>query len=123
MNSQDNKNISKKGIVLNDNVDLEWLNGIEPKFHGNMIKFDVNLKLNKVAVGMDLHASTQEEMGNNPDLLGGWIQLNNGVIEYDSTLNIPYNLKLGTHGDTMREIVDEDLIGKINNVVFEWVIL
>lgn len=123
MNNQDNREVSKLGIVLKDNVDLAWLNNLEPKFHGKMVKFDVNLKLNRVSVGMDVHSNTQPEMGDRQDLLGGWINLDNGLIEYDSTLNIEQNNKLGTHGDTMREIVDENLIERINNVLFSWVIL
>lgn len=123
MNSQNNKNVDKLGIVLTDNVDLEWIKNVQPQFFEGRIKFDVNLKLNKVALGMSVHSYTQKEMGDNKDLFGGWIYFKNGFIEYDSTLNIETNKELGTHGDTLREIVDENLIEQINNVLFAWVIL
>jgi hypothetical protein len=123
MNSQNNKNLSRLGIILTDNVDLEWLRNIEPNFHGNRVKFDVNIKLNKVAVGMDVHSNTLPEMGPTSDLLGGAVYTESGMLEYDSSLNIPINQKMNSHGDTMREIIDKDTIDKINNILLSWIIL
>ncbi|MEG1831610.1 MAG: hypothetical protein RR204_07335, partial [Raoultibacter sp.] len=123
MNSQSNKGLDRLGIILTDNIDLEWLQNIEPNFHGNRVKFDVNISLNKVAVGMDVHSNTLPEMGSIDQLLGGFIYTKTGMLEYESTLNIPTNEQLGSHGDTMREIVDADTIAAINNVLLSWVVL
>jgi hypothetical protein len=32
MNSQNNKNLSRLGIILTDNINLEWLQDVEPKW-------------------------------------------------------------------------------------------
>ncbi|MDR2672418.1 MAG: hypothetical protein LBC35_03855 [Coriobacteriales bacterium] len=123
MNSQNNKNINKLGIVLTDNANLEWLREIDPHYHYPDIKFDVNIKMNKVSIGMITHKCTCVEMGDNTDLLGGFIELETGKIRYESNLNIPLNKKLGSHGDTLREIVDKEWIEKINTTLFSWITL
>lgn len=121
MNNMDAKNISALGIVLTDNVDLDWLRSVEPRFYSDYIKFVVNLKTNKVCVGMDIHRNCEREMGDASDLRGGNIYFDDGHIVYTSTLNVPANVKIGEFGDTPRIMTNPELIKQVNNILFAWV--
>lgn len=52
----------RRGKILNDNVGLDELKNIQPKFFPDFIKFVINPKINKVSVGMAVHASCLPEM-------------------------------------------------------------
>lgn len=63
--------IERRGVILTDNVDIDWLKSLEPQFFSDFIKFVVNPKTNKVCIGMSVHACCMPEMGDNKELLGG----------------------------------------------------
>lgn len=113
----------KFGLVLTDNVDMNWLRQLEPRHFEDYVKFVVNPKTNQVCVGMQVHRNCDPAMGNEDDLLGGNIFFDDSHIEYESTLNVQRNLALGTWGDTPRVVANEDLIQQIDNVLKAWVIL
>ena len=111
-----------RGLVLKDNVDLEFLKNLEPQFFSDYIKFVVNLEINQVCVGMSLHASSLISVPENKDnLLGGNIFFEDGHIEYNSTLNVNINTKNKKFKGNPRIITDQNLINRINLVLFAWV--
>ena len=112
--------------MLTDNVDLEWLKGITPKYHNEFCKFIVDTKANKVIVGMDIHADGTHFTGyeNMDYIFGGNIYFNDGHVVYESTLNIDKNLKAtNPNFEDPRITVDKDLIEQINSTLLRWVIL
>jgi hypothetical protein len=125
MNNIDPVITNSRGIVLTDNVNLSWLRLVTPKFHPNYIKFVINIKTNKVCVGLDVHKDAQVILSDSDEpLFGGNIYFNDGSIIYESTLNVSKNIKSGwfkTHPGNPRIITDPKLIESINNVLLTWV--
>ena len=114
------------GILLTDNVDLNWIKSITPKYHNEFSKFIVDTKTNKVVVGMDIHADGTHFTGyeNMDAIFGGNIYFDDGHIVYESTLNIDKNLKAKSPNfEDPRIILDKDLIELINSTLLSWVIL
>jgi hypothetical protein len=126
MNLQD-RNVDRRGIVLTDNVNLEFLKSLTPRYNSEFCKFVVNTALNKVAVGMDIHAQTDINNGDEENIFGGNIFFEDGHIVYESTLNIYHNMRSQFFKKNRREnpnpriITDPDLILIINNCLLSWV--
>lgn len=113
----------KLGLILTDNVDMSWLEKLEPRHFEDYVKFVVNPTTNQVCVGMQVHRNCDPAMGSEHELLGGNIFFSDSHIEYESTLNVQENLSVGSWGDTPRVVTDEGLIERIDNVLKAWVIL
>ena len=129
----------QRGLILTDNVDLAWLNSLTPRYHNEYVKFVVDMKNNKVAVGMDVHADAKMILGVPEEYLYGGNIYTDGHIVYQSTLNVQKNLiiqakrskkgilglfsKSGNRVKNMRIITDKETIAYINTVLLEWVIL
>lgn len=122
MNNLDTE-VGKLGVILTDNVNLEWLKNLSPRHFDDYVKFVVNPQTNQVCVGMQVHRNCSEQMGPEEELLGGNIFFDDGHIEYESTLNVKRNLDAGKWGDTPRVITDENLIQQVDNVLKAWVVL
>ena len=126
MNTMDPIITSDRGIILTDNVNLEWLRELTPMFHPNFVKFVINKENNKVAVGMNVHKDAQILLGANSEenIYGGNIFLKDGSIVYESTLNVDKNIKskwFKKHPGNPRIITDPELIAEINSVLLAWV--
>ena len=63
MNNIDNKVTDQRGIILTDNVDLNWVNSLTPRYHKEYVKFVVDVANNKVVIGMDVHADAEILLG------------------------------------------------------------
>lgn len=128
------------GILLTDNVDMDWLKSLTPRYHPDMCKFVINTETTRVAVGMDVHADAEMLLQNGKgasDLLGGNIFFDDGHIEYESTLNITRNLEIREKAKPKglaklfrkkedisanpRIITDKDTIEQINAILFSWI--
>ena len=128
-------NTTDRGILLTENITMDDLKNITPRFHPDYIKFVVNVETNKVCVGMFNHADACVILGDQDDLYGGNIFFNDGNIIYTSTLNIKKNIKLKEfkrklgldykHIDdnkhNPRIIEDKELISMINSILFSWI--
>ena len=110
-------------ITLTDNVNMEWLKSVTPRYFDEYIKFVVNVRTNRVFVGMDVHSDCVGWDDDESDFFGGNIFFEDGHIEYESTLNVIENERLGTESDDLRIITDVDFIERINAVLLSWVIL
>ena len=133
MNQMSNKVTDQRGIILTDNVDLDWLNSLTPRFHSDYVKFVVDTKTNRVVVGMDVHADAQALLGAEENTLYGGNIYKDGTIVYSSTLNVDKSLsakkKTGLFqrlfhsekSDNPRIVTNKDLIDEINAVLFAWV--
>ena len=137
MNQIDNVVKDQRGIILTDNVDLEWINSLTPRYHKEYVKFVVDMQNNKVVIGMDVHADAEMLLGTSVDYLYGGNIFQDGHIVYQSTLNVDKNIRLqhetkqkGPFGfltknkqrsDNMRIITDKETIAYINTVLLEWV--
>ena len=133
MNQISSKVTDQRGIILTDNVDLNWLNSLTPRFHSDYVKFVVDTKTNRVVVGMDVHADAQVLLGADEETLFGGNIYRDGTIVYSSTLNVEKSLnaekKTGffqrlfhsEKNDNPRIITDKDLIAEINAILFAWV--
>ena len=115
-----------------------FLNSLSPRYHKDYVKFVVDMKNNKVVVGMDVHADAEILLDAGiEDIYGGNIY-RDGHIVYQSTLNVEKNLKIkaekkqktGLFGlfrkkeeetDNMRIITDKETIDYINTVLLSWV--
>lgn len=111
----------RRGHILDKNVDLDYLKNIKPQFFPDFVKFVINLKTNKINVGMAVHACCLPQMGNNEDLIGGNIFFDDGHVVYESTLNV--NKGKEHDPSNRRIIVDADSVEKFNNILFSWVSL
>ncbi len=139
MNCMSNVISDQRGIVLTDNVDLEWVNSLTPRYHKEYVKFVVDMKNNKVVIGMDVHADAEILLGTPTEYLYGGNIYPDGHIVYQSTLNVDKNLKIvnkdkktgllglfrgkGKTPENMRIITDKETIAYINTVLLEWVLL
>ena len=133
MNQMSNKVTDQRGIILTDNVDLDWLNSLTPRFHSDYVKFVVDTKTNRVVVGMDVHADAQALLNADEDTLYGGNIYRDGSIVYSSTLNVDKSLsaepkpslfhRLFHSGDSNnpRIVTNKELIEQINAVLFAWV--
>lgn len=127
MNNIEVNNIDRRGIILTDNVNLDFLKSLSPRYNEDFCKFVVNKSLNKVAVGMDIHAQTDINNGDEENIFGGNIFFDDGHIEYESTLNIYHNLKSKFFkknrkiNPNPRIITDPELIAIINSCLLSWV--
>lgn len=137
MNNMDNHVTDQRGVILTDNVDLNWINSLHPRYHKEYVKFVVDMANNKVVIGMDVHADAQVLLGTEEEYLYGGNIYTDGHIVYQSTLNVEKNLKLekqekkgGLLGlfrkkdisnENMRIITDKETIQYINTVLMAWV--
>lgn len=123
MNSQSPKT-DHRGILLTDNVDMDWLKSIEPRYFPDFVKFTIDRAKNQVCVGMEVHKNCCLcDDGNTNDIYGGNIYFEDGRIVYSSTLNIEKNMKAGQRPENMRIIEDPAMIELIDSVLKAWVIL
>ena len=109
----------RRGIILEKNVNLEWIRNFEPKYFPDYIKFVVNPKTNKVNIGMSVHACCLPQMGPADELYGGNIYFCDGHIVYQSTLNV--NKGKEHDANNRRIITDKETIDLINSVLLAWV--
>ena len=138
MNNISNVVNDQRGIILTDNVDLKWVNSLTPRYHKEYVKFVVDMKNNKVVIGMDVHADAEVLLDSDVEYLYGGNIYPDGHVVYQSTLNVAHNLKLlenkkkkgGLFGfiikkekapDNMRIITDKETIDYINTVLLSWI--
>ncbi len=122
MNNIDTE-VGKFGVILTDNVNIEWLKSLTPRHFEDYVKFVVNPSTNQICVGMQIHRDCTAQMGNEDELLGGNIFFDDSHVEYESTLNVQRNLAAGQWGDTPRVSTAPDIVEQIDNVLKAWVIL
>lgn len=123
MNNVDNSNIPRYGVLLTDNVDADWLRACSPRYFDDYIKFTVDPPNNKVVIGMQVHRNGRALLeSEEKDLLGGNIFFDDMHIEYESGLNEPINLEVGTDSDDLRIVTNEDVKERIDNVIKAWVL-
>lgn len=109
----------RRGIILNNNVGLEDLKAFKPRFFPDFIKFVINPKLNKVNIGMAVHAACLPEMGDKEDLIGGNIFFDDGHVVWESTLNI--NKGKDHDPNNRRIVIDKESIEQFNLILNAWV--
>ena len=118
---------SKKGILLTDVVDMEWIKSVTPRFYNDYIKFVVDFELEYLYVGMDFHADCVpgeiDPAERDRRFRGGNLYFDDGHIVYESTLNIQGNLTLGGTFDDIRIVSDAETIERINAIFNKWVVL
>ena len=121
MKNYDKINImeERRGIILNNNVGLEDLKAFKPRFFPDFIKFVINPKLNKVNIGMAVHAACLPEMGDKEDLIGGNIFFDDGHVVWESTLNI--NKGKDHDPNNRRIVIDKESIEQFNLILNAWV--
>ena len=116
----------KRGILLNDTVDLDWIRSVTPRFYEQYIKFVVDFDQEQVYVGMDFHADCVpgdiDPEERNRRFRGGNLYFDDGRIVYESTLNVQGNLALGGAFDDIRIVSDADTVSRIDAVLDRWVV-
>ena len=119
----------RRGIVLTDNVDLDFLKAIKPRYNEDFCKFTIHKAQNRVCVGMDIHAQCDLNNGEEAEIYGGNIFFEDGHIEYESTLNIYHNIRSKFYKTHRKEypnpriILDPELIEEINACLLAWISL
>ena len=125
--NQMSPNTDRRGILLTDNVDMDFLKRIDPRYNEDYCKFTIHKALNKVCVGMDIHAQCEINNGEEEELYGGNIFFDDGHIEYESTLNIYHNMRSKYYKSNRktypnpRIIMDPGLIELINACLLDWI--
>lgn len=114
-------NINDRGIILTDNVDIDWLKKLEPQFFPDYIKFVINPESNRVCVGMEVHRDCEVNMGNIDDLYGGNIFFENSEVIYESTLNISHNKSIRKFRGNPRIINDEETVQMLDAILKSWI--
>lgn len=117
MNTDSNILPDKRGILLTDTIDFNWICSLEPQYFDDFCKFAINTETGEMVIGQSLHSSAKAFLGSDESVLyGGNIFFEDGHVEYDSTLNIDKQ-RGGTQG---RVINDPNVIDYLNNILFQW---
>jgi len=113
--------ISSRGIILTDNVNIDWLKALTPQYFSDYIKFVIDVETTRVCVGMEIHRDCEVSFDTNLDNLYGGNLYFDGHIIYESTLNVSKNKeKKGFRGNP-RIITDEKDIEMLNAILFSWI--
>lgn len=125
MNQMDNENIPMQGIVLTDNVNMEWIKSLEPQYNPGFCKFVINIDSNRIAVGMDYHRDAETLLSNTgiEPLYGGNLFFD-GTVVYESTLNQDRNVKskwFKKHPGNPRIITDPEVVEMLNSRLHSWI--
>lgn len=93
------------------------------RYTDDFIKFAVNVRTNKVWVGMEIYADAIADFQDYDSYHGGNIFFEDGHIVYESTLNVEKNEAIGVVSDNLRVIEDESLVERVNAVLLAWALL
>ena len=127
MNNVEPKADPKRGILLTDVVDMDWLRSVLPRFYNDYIKFVVDFDARQLYVGMDFHADcVPGDIGpeeRNRRFRGGNLYFSDGSVVYESTLNVAGNVALGGTYDDIRIVEDAETIARIDAILHSWVVM
>ena len=104
-------------------MSMEEVKAFAENWYGTMIKGTVDVSQNKVALGGDYHIESGELLthhgSKSEDVWGFNIRFEedtNGVLEFDSMVNIKPSL-----GNKSRGITDENIVKKAESVIKSWI--
>ena len=111
--------------ILDHKIDLEEVKKLADFWYGTMIKGTVDIELGRVALGGDYHIESSEILTNSgskfENVWGFNIRFeenSNGVLEFDSMVNIKPNLD-----NRSRNIINEEVIKKAAEIIHKFIVL
>lgn len=109
--------------ILDHKITIEEVKKLAEFWYGTMIKGAVDIEGGRVALGGDYHIEDSElltSMGSKfEDVWGFNIRFEetpNGVLEFDSMVNIKPNL-----GNRSRNIADTEIIRKATEIIYKFI--
>lgn len=113
--------ISNRGIILSENVDIEWLRSLNPQYFNDYIKFVIDVDNNRICVGMEIHRDCEITLGSSLTSIYGGNLYFDGHIVYESTLNIPHNISQKGFRGNPRIIVDPETTEMLDVILKSWI--
>lgn len=104
--------IDHRGIKVVTSLAVCDLFELEPQFFQEFCKVIVDLDSGEVVVGMMVHKNGKSIIDGGESTYGANV-FKDGSIVYESTLNVPFNLKNGTASDDIRIITNEEMQSRI----------
>ncbi len=112
-----------KIVILDHKITTEEVKKLADFWYSTMIKGAVDIEIGKVALGGDYHIEDSELLSNDgskfEDIWGFNIRFEenpDGVLEFDSMVNIKPNL-----GNRSRSINNEEIIKKAKEIIFKFI--
>ena len=109
--------------ILDHKISTEEVKKLAQSWYGTMIKGTVDVKQDRVALGGDYHIESLEILTDSSskfeDVWGFNIRFeenSNGVLEFDSMVNIKPNF-----GNRSRGINNEEIIKKATEVIYKFI--
>ena len=109
--------------ILDHRIDIEEVKKMADFWYGTMIKGTVDVELGRVALGGDYHIESSEMLTSSSskfeDVWGFNIRFEenqDGVLEFDSMVNIKPNF-----GNRSRGINNEEIIKKATEVIYKFI--
>src|SRR3989344_7018760 len=109
--------------ILDHKISIEEVKKLADSWYGTMIKGTVDVELGRVALGGDYHIESSEILTSSDskfkDVWGFNIRFEenpNGVLEFDSMLNIKPNL-----GNRSRNISNDEIIKKATEIIYKFI--
>jgi len=112
-----------KIIILDHKISMEEVKKLADFWYGTIIKGAVDVEGNRVALGGDYHIEDSELLSSTgskfEDIWGFNIRFEenpNGVLEFDSMVNIKPNF-----GNRSRNISNDEIIKKATKVIYKFI--
>ena len=109
--------------ILDNKISIEEVKKLADLWYGTMIKGTVDIELGRVALGGDYHIESSEMLTASgskfEDVWGFNIRFEenpNGVLEFDSMVNIKPNF-----GNRSRNISNNEIIEKATKVIYKFI--
>jgi len=109
--------------ILEDKINIEEVKKMAETWYGTMIKGTVDIEGGRVALGGDYHIESSEVLTNSgskfEDVWGFNIRFEenpNGVLEFDSMVNIKPNFSNRSRG-----INNEKIISKAKEIIYKFI--
>jgi len=121
------QDVDHRGIVLTEQVDIDWLRNLNPQRFMKFIKFTIDPNSEKVCVGMEAHRNGGSVLGNGTSdyvntLYGGNLFYDTNIVEWESGLNVRHNIKIGLEANqNPRFLTDKDTIERLERILRIWV--
>lgn len=115
--------MDKKILILDHKISTEEVKKLADFWYGTMIKGAVDVEQGRVALGGDYHIEDSELLtasGSKFDDIWGFNirfeENKNGVLEFDSMVNIKPNF-----GNRSRSINDEEVVKKAIEIIYKFI--
>jgi len=110
-------------MIINNKTEIEKLKKEYENIHSEFVKFVIDIKKERIAVGMEMHRDLEIELYDNEsdehDMYGGNLYWG-GNIDWQSHSNMKRNREKG-QAFKGRILDDEDVIAELTDIINKWI--